>query len=125
MTSEHDPYQAGLDFAVKADKAAFIGKNVFESRSKETCVMRLRCLTVNDGRSMVLGKEPVFINGQPAGYVTSAAFGYTVGKPIAYAYLPGAVVDGDAVEIEYFGNMVQATVSAEPLFDPTMSRLRS
>ena len=31
---------------------------------------------------MVLGKEPVFRNGQVAGYVTNAAFGYTFANPL-------------------------------------------
>ena len=58
------------------------------------------------------------------GYVTSAAFGYTVGQPIAYAYLPASVDEGDAVEIEYFGTRIRATVTPEPLVDPQMTRLR-
>ncbi|KAM3541987.1 hypothetical protein ARSEF1564_005087 [Beauveria bassiana] len=125
MNSEHDPYQAGLEFAVKMDKAAdFRGKAALEGRSRETCSTRLRCLTVDDGRSMVLGREPVHVNGKPCGYVTSAAFGYTVGKPIAYAHLPNNVAEGDAVEVEYFGNRIAATVTAEPLYDAQMARLR-
>jgi glycine cleavage system aminomethyltransferase T len=79
---------------------------------------------VDDGRSVVLGKEPVFHDGEPVGYVTSSAFGYTIGKPIAYAYLPSAVTEGAVVEIEYFGERVKATVTAEPLYDPQMTRLR-
>ncbi|KAK6074263.1 Dimethylglycine oxidase 2 [Seiridium cupressi] len=124
MTTEHDPYEAGLDFAVKSDKKWFVGKAALEGRSKDSVTRKLRCLTVDDGRSVVLGKEPVHVNGQPQGYVTSAAFGYTVGKPVAYAYLPSTVADGDPVEIEYFGKRIQATVTPEPLYDPSMSRLR-
>ena len=56
--------------------------------------------------------------------MTSAAFGYTIGKPIAYAYLPSWVYEGDPVEIEYFGKRIRATVTREPLFDPEMKRLR-
>jgi glycine cleavage system aminomethyltransferase T len=79
---------------------------------------------VDDGRSIVLGKEPVLVDGEAVGYVTSAAFGYTIGKPIAYSYLPASVAEGDAVEIVYFGTRIQATVTPEPLFDPGMTRLR-
>ncbi|KAI1112237.1 Dimethylglycine oxidase [Nemania sp. NC0429] len=123
VTTEHDPYEAGLDFALKLDKS-FVGKSALSGRSAKTAPRRLRCLTVDDGRSVVLGKEPVFVDGRAVGYVTSAAFGYTVGKPIAYAWLPGTVGEGDAVEIEYFGERIKATVSREPLYDPQMSRLR-
>ncbi len=124
MTTEHDPYEAGVSFAVKAAKDDFVGKDALVGHSVETASRRLRCLTVDDGRSVVMGKEPVFFDGEAVGYVTSAAFGYTIGKPIAYAYLPASVVEGDSVEIEYFGSAVKATVTPEPVYDPTMSRLR-
>ncbi len=124
MSTEHDPYEAGVGFAVRVAKEAFVGKQALEGRSEETATRRLRCLTVDDGRSVVLGKEPVFHDGEPVGYVTSSAFGYTIGKPIAYAYLPSAVAEGDVVEIEYFGERVKATVTPEPLYDPQMTRLR-
>lgn len=61
--------------------------------------------------------------GEAAGYVTSAAYRYSIRKPIAYAWLPSAVEIGATVEIEYFGRRIAATVSAEPLFDPGMDRL--
>ena len=124
MTTEHDPFEAGLGFAVKADKEGFVGHAALAGRSEATAARRLRCLTVDDGTSIVLGKEPVYVDGSAAGYVTSAAYGYSVRKPIAYAWLPASVSEGDPVEIEYFGKRIAATVSAEPLFDPGMERLR-
>jgi glycine cleavage system aminomethyltransferase T/glycine/D-amino acid oxidase-like deaminating enzyme len=124
MTTEHDPFEAGLGFAVKAGKEGFVGHSALQGRSEETAARRLRCLTVDDGRSVVLGKEPVFHDGRAVGYVTSAAFGHTIGRPIAYAYLPRTVGEGAAVEIEYFGRRIPATVTPEPLYDPEMTRLR-
>ncbi|MDT8912879.1 FAD-dependent oxidoreductase [Amycolatopsis sp. PS_44_ISF1] len=124
MTTEHDPYEAGVGFAVRPAKGPFTGREAIDGRSGETAARRLRCLTVDDGRTVVLGKEPVFVGGAAAGYVTSAAYGYTVGRPIAYAWLPATVDIGDPVEIEYFGRRVAATVAAEPLVDPGMARIR-
>ncbi|MFJ1761148.1 FAD-dependent oxidoreductase [Amycolatopsis sp. NPDC088138] len=124
MTTEHDPYEAGVGFAVRPAKGDFLGRDAIEGRSEETAARRLRCLTIDDGRTVVLGKEPVFVDGAPAGYVTSAAYGYTIGKPIAYAWLPASADVGSGVEIEYFGRRVPATVAAEPLFDPAMERIR-
>ncbi|KAA8642967.1 hypothetical protein EYZ11_007249 [Aspergillus tanneri] len=117
MTSEHNPLEAGVEFAIAANKRDYVGKAALMRCSEKPPACRLRCLAVDDGRSMVMGKEPVYRRGQPVGYVTSAAFGFTLRKPIAYAWLPGAVVDGEPVEIEYFGRRIQATVSAEPLYD--------
>lgn len=124
MTTEHDPFEAGVDFAVKVGKKPHVGQAALQDKTKEGATRRLRCLLVDDGQSMVLGKEPVFVDGNAAGYVTSAAFGFTIGKPIVYAYLPGAVEDGSKVEIEYFGKKIEATVTAEPVFDASMSRMR-
>ncbi len=124
MTTEHDPYEAGVGFAVRPAKGPFMGSAAIEGRSEETAARRLRCLTIDDGATVVLGKEPVFVDGVPAGYVTSAAYGYTISRPIAYAWLPGSVAIGSGVEIEYFGRRVAATVAAEPLVDPGMERIR-
>jgi glycine cleavage system aminomethyltransferase T/glycine/D-amino acid oxidase-like deaminating enzyme len=126
MTSEHNPWEAGVTYGIQMDKKVdFVGKAALEPMSRRTSTRRLRCLTIDDGRSMVLGKEPVFYNGKAAGYVTSAAFGYTVRKPVAYAWLPGNAREGESVEIEYFGTKIKATVTADPLYDPQGRRLRS
>lgn len=124
MTSEHHPYEAGLGFSVAKDKVGFVGAEALVARKEQPASRILRCLTVDDGTSLVLGKEPVYVNGVAAGYVTSAAYGYSVRKPIAYAWLPAGVAEGDSVEIEYFGERLAATVTPEPLFDPGMERLR-
>ncbi|KAB8238145.1 GcvT family protein [Aspergillus alliaceus] len=124
MTTEHNPYEAGVVSAIKTDKTVnYVGKAAIQRVSRQAPTRRLRCLTVNDGRSIVLGKEPVFYKDKAVGYVTSAAFGYTVRKPVVYAWLPSNVAEGQIVEIEYFGRRIQATVTAEPLYDPQMSRL--
>ena len=83
MTAEHDPFEAGLAFAVRMDKGDFVGRSALEARSQATTGPRLACLTLHDREAVVMGKEPVFVEGLPAGYVTSAAFGYTTGCSIA------------------------------------------
>ncbi|MFF5498370.1 FAD-dependent oxidoreductase [Streptomyces aquilus] len=124
MTYEHDPYEAGVGFAVKLDKGDFIGKAALERR-KSDVRRKLTCLTIADPHSVVLGKEPVYDGDRAVGYVTSAAYGYTIGKGIAYAWLPTELTTpGTALHIGYFDQRVEATVAEEPLFDPTMSRLR-
>ena len=74
--------------------------------------------------SVVMSRGPVWLAGRPAGYVTSAAMGYTLGRPIAYAWLPPTAMVGMRVDIEYFGERIPATVSEEPLVDPRGERLR-
>jgi glycine cleavage system aminomethyltransferase T len=58
--------------------------------------------------------------------VTSGGYGYTVGRSIAYAYLPAADVEpGRPVEVEIFGERVAGEVAEEPLYDPRGERIRS
>ncbi|MGW0816487.1 GcvT family protein [Streptomyces viridiviolaceus] len=124
MTYEHDPYEAGVGFAVKPDKGDFVGKAALERR-KADVRRKLTCLTIDDPQAVVMGKEPVYDGDRPVGHVTSAAFGYTIGKGIAYAWLPVELATtGRALQIGYFDQRVEAVVAEEPLFDPTMSRLR-
>lgn len=123
MTTEHNPLEAGVTSAVDLDKKDFIGKAALQKISKQTPSKRLRCLTVDDGQSIVLGKEPVFLDNKAVGYVTTAAFGFSVNKPIAFAWLPRSATEGQAVEIEYFGRRIRATVSSDPLYDASNARL--
>ena len=125
MTTEHDPYEAGLGFAVKLDKGDFIGREALIERKEAGPRRKLSCLLLEDPGVVVLGSEPVWSGDAAVGYVTSAAYGYTIGRSIAYAWLPPELSEaGTELEIEYFGERHAATVAEEPLFDPAMERMR-
>ena len=87
LTADDTPEEAGLGFAVKLDKD-FLGKDELLARGEPE--RRLACLTLDDARSVALGSEPVRVAGELVGRVTSGGYGYTVGRSIAYAYLPPA-----------------------------------
>ena len=117
MTSEHNPYEAGLAFAVRDDKD-FLGRDALR---REVTRMLVPLLSAE----VVMGKEPVRHDGHIVGYVTSAAYGHTVQRPIAYAWLPAELaVPGTPDDISYFGRRVPAEVAAEPLYDPGMEKIR-
>ncbi|WP_240660160.1 FAD-dependent oxidoreductase [Streptomyces sp. WAC 01529] len=124
MTTEHNPYEAGLAFAVRMDKGDFVGRSALEAhREPSEPARKLTALLLDDPAAVVLGKEPAYVDGAPAGYVTSASYGYTLGRCVAYAWLP-PLETGTGVHVEYFGEKVPATVAEEPLFDPEMTRIR-
>ena len=119
ITPEETPLEAGLGFCVRKDKE-FIGSDALgEPRH------RLRCVVLEDPRSVALGNEPVSVDGEVIGRVTSGGYGYTVQRSIAYAYLPVDVGVGSAVEIDIFGRSVAGEVAREPLFDPPGERVRA
>jgi glycine cleavage system aminomethyltransferase T len=73
---------------------------------------------------VVLGKEPVYVDRICVGYVTSAGYSPTVGRTIAYAWLPAESAVGDAVAVDYRGARYTAVVHAEPVVDPEMTRIK-
>lgn len=123
--TEHTPLEAGLGWAVRWDKD-FQGKEALEAQREHGVTERLACMTFDDDRTVVMGKEPIWHDGRIVSYVTSATFGYSVGRGIVYGYLPAELaVTGTPVEVEYFGERYPATVADEPLFDPEGERLRA
>jgi glycine cleavage system aminomethyltransferase T len=56
--------------------------------------------------------------------VTSGGYGYRVSQSIAYAHLPSTVEEDARVQVGVFDEWRDATVRAEPLFDPTNARVR-
>ena len=114
--AEYDPFEAGLGWTVKLDKGNFLGRDALLARRQRGLERRLSCMTLDDPEAVVLGKEPILDGERVLGSVTSSNRGYSVGKHIAYGYLPVRnAAPGNRVEIEYFGERLAATVAAEPL----------
>ena len=125
MTSEHNPHEAGLAFSVRKG-GGYIGADAFEALDPAAITRKLVCLVFDNPEHVVMGKEPVFVAGSPAGYTTSSYFGHSIGKQIAYAWLPiEHTTLGTQVTVKYFDSMYPAVVSDDPQFDASMSRLRS
>ena len=122
---EANPYEAGLGSFVKLDKGEFIGREALLKARDADPATRLACLVLEEPHSVALGSEPVRIGGEVSGRVTSGGYGYSVGRSIAYAYVPASARTGTAVEVEIFGTWVPGRVADEPLFDPHGARVRS
>jgi len=127
ITPDETPFEAGLGFCVKLDKpGGFIGRDALVAAREREPVAQLCCLTLEDPRAVALGNEPVRIGGAVVGRVTSGGYGFTVGRSIAYAYLPPEhAAAGTAVEVDLFGDWVAGEVAREPLYDPESARVRA
>ncbi|HEU4599035.1 MAG TPA: aminomethyltransferase family protein, partial [Solirubrobacterales bacterium] len=127
ITPDETPFEGGLGFCVKLDKkGGFLGEGALLEAEDRGPRARLCCLTLEDPRSIALGNEPVRIGGEVVGRVTTGGYGYTVGRSIAYAYLPPERAEpGTAIEVDIFGRWVEGEVAREPLFDPKGERVRA
>jgi 4-methylaminobutanoate oxidase (formaldehyde-forming) len=126
ITPDETPFEAGLGFAVALDKEAeFIGRDALVRARATGPRKRLRCLVLDDPRSVCLGNEPVRVDGRIVGRVTSGGSGYAVERSIAFAYLPPDAPIGTRGEIDVFGEWVGFEAVRDPLWDPTNARIRS
>jgi aminomethyltransferase len=118
LHTEHNPYEAGLGFAVDLD-TDFIGKDaVAAAANGDNIRHEVACLTLDDPEQTILAHRPVLDpdTDETIGYVHSAEYGYTVGACVAYTYLPPAYAEpGTDVEVLYEGERYEATVREEPL----------
>jgi glycine cleavage system T protein len=127
ITPEETPYEAGLGFAVRVEKGVdFVGREALVAAKTAGPRKRLRCLVLDDPRSVAMGNEPVRVDGAIVGRVTSGGYGFAVDRSIAYGYLPpeqSAI--GTRGEVEVFGEWIGFEVVREPLWDPDGSRIRA
>jgi glycine cleavage system aminomethyltransferase T len=124
ITPDYNPYEAGLGFAVALGKDDFIGRDALKKISERGITRKLWSLTV-EGFAPFHGGEAVFLGDRLAGFTASANYGHTLGRSIAFAYLPAEIASAKAFEIEAFGTRYHAERGPRCLYDPKMERLRS
>lgn len=132
ITPDDTPLEAGLGFAVSFKKPdGFIGKAALEKQKVEGLKKRLAQFAIADRDAVMLHNEPILRNGVMIGETTSAAFGHTLGKDLAFGYVENhdGIADDDYVlnakyQIDIAGTLVDAEISLEPLYDPTNARIK-
>jgi len=134
LSPDRDPFEAGLAFACKLDKdIPFRGREALLERKGKPPARRLVALTV-DGHShkMLWGGEAILRDGVAVGSVSSAAFGHTLGCPVALGYVGanGAAVDTDYLksgryQIDLAGERLDVIVHLKAPYDPAGERVKS
>jgi len=112
------PLQAGLGWVVAWDKGDFRGRDALAAERERGIGRRLRALRV-EGRRPPRADQPVLVDGEPVGVVTSGNFSPILEAGIALAFVPPATAVGDAVAIDVRGTAVPALVVEPPFVAPT------
>ena len=133
LTPDVTPYEAGLGFAVALDKsAAFAGKERLLQLKRDVPTRRVVSLVVDAAHTNVWGGELILRDGAAVGFITSAAFGHTVGRPVALGTVTRADggadkdwIEGGRYEIDLAGERYAAAVSLKAPYDPASLRVKS
>jgi sarcosine dehydrogenase len=128
---DHTPLDAGLGWAVKLrTDIDFRGRAAIEAQRERGLRKLLTTFTV-DPSIVLLGRETIFRDGVRVGWLTSAGFGYTVGRSIGLGYVrnPDGVtadwVTSGTYELEVATERVPAEATLRPLYDPTSARVKA
>ena len=122
---EYWPQESGLARLVKRDKD-FLNKAAWEAIADKPPREVMSLIEIDADGADASGGEPIFLpDGTPVGQVSSAGYGYTVGKSLAICYLKaGRVAPGDTLNVAVLGKPHSARLLSEPPFDPDGERLR-
>lgn len=116
LNEEIDPFQAGLGWAVKLDKGAFIGREGLERRRQDATLPRRVGLEL-EGKRIAREGAAVLHEGREVGRVTSGTLGPTLGKVVAMAYVEAApAVPGTACTVDVRGKPAAARVVPLPFY---------
>jgi dimethylglycine dehydrogenase len=122
------PVEAGLDRFIAFDKDAdFIGKAAAHAvQTAGGGTYRLRSFIVSAKDADVIGDEPLFHNGEVAGFVTSGGFAHASGVSVAMGYVKTELADEEeGWSLELLAEFLDARMQKQPLFDSNSSRMRS
>ena len=122
VTPDYTPFEAGLGFCVDFDKGDFLGREAL-LRARAAGPRQLLCRFTLEADAPVRAGACILRQGRVLGVTSSGGFGYTVGKPIAYGYVPAADAGHDDYEIEVHGETVPARRLKRAAWDPDRKRL--
>jgi len=133
LTPDVTPYEAGLGFAVASGKAGdFIGRAALAGAAGKPLNQRIVSIRARDAAApLAWGGELLLADGMPAGDISSAAYGYTLGAVCGLGMVrrPDGPVDESWLasrefQIDIAGHTQRVDVSLRPFHDPANRALR-
>ncbi len=129
ITDEDHVLEAGLGFAVRTQKGAFIGRDAVLRKRDEGLNRRLVQFRLTDPEPMLFHNEALVRDGKIVSIITSANYGHALGGAVGLGYVPckgesAEAVLGSTYEIEVAGRRHRAVASLAPMYDPKSERVR-
>ena len=115
LTASTNPFEADLAWIVKMEKNGFVGREAL-AKVSEGLSRKLVGFEMKE-RGIARDGYEVWVNGEPAGWVTSGGPSPTLGKNIGLAYLPiELAVPGIEIEVSIRDGRVKAETVATPFY---------
>jgi len=135
LSPDINPFEAGLGFAVSWDKGEFRGRTrlqvLREAGGSAAVQRRIVSLLIDAPQTNLWGNELILRDGEAAGFVTSAAFGHTIGQPVALGLVQSRNRPADADwlasgkwQIDLAGTQYSAAVALQAPLDASAARSR-
>ena len=116
--------ESGMDAFIKWDKD-FIGKAAAETERKNGPKKKLLTLTIDSEKIDVSNDEAILKDGETIGYISSGGYAHYVQKSVALGYVPTEFsTPGTKVQVEIIGEMYDAEIQDEPIYDPEGKKMR-
>ncbi len=117
ITPDYNPYEAGLGFCVAPDKGEFLARAALAEVKARGPKQKLAWFTAPPELNLY-GGEIVVAGDRVLGRVTSAGYGYTIGRNILCAYVSASEPLATECAVEVMGERHPAVRHARPLYDP-------
>lgn len=119
ITASINPFEADLGWIVKMDKGDFVGRTALAAVSARGVTRKLTAFEMT-GRGIGRDGYEVWIDGQPAGWVTSGGPSPTLNKNIGLCYLPvQKAIPGVPIQVAIRNQYVDAITVTAPFYKRT------
>ncbi|MFM2109277.1 MAG: GcvT family protein [Steroidobacteraceae bacterium] len=122
----YGPFEANLDRFVDLKKADFVGRAAALAEKSSGGQRKLITLDIDAKDCDAIADEPIWLDGRVVGWVTSGAYGHSVGKSLALGYVDRESAKATTgFEVELIGDRRAAVRLESPAFDPSGQRMRA
>ena len=124
--SEYSLYDAGLQHFIDFDKPDFIGRDAALIQREQKPGWRFVRLVVDSENAEPLASDPILVEGECVGYVSSGGTGFRLGQCLALGFVNSSVSEHRIdFEVRILGESCSATLATQAFYDPANDRLRS
>ena len=129
IAAEDNLFEAGLSFVAKPDGIDFIGKDAYLKQAARSPKRKLVQFKLNDPDPMLYHNEPIIMNGQVNGYITSGMYGHSLGSAVGMGYVNCENLTKEKIkqidfEIEIATERYDVEASLISLYDPDGSKMK-